>query len=289
MRERLFTTPPLTIIGCWMQRITPCTWSNQSPPALTRWSGLTRPSTSRSPVAPVALLLTVLSSLGCQPLQTARPADPRQTLDQYRRALASDNAQAAYDLLSPDAQTSVPRELFSNIWGSTKEERAEQQTQLATLDNQRTPLDRPGARLIPLLRLSMSGGSLVPSELQLSAGPTGVWRVASPELAPLATTTPEGALRALLEALDGRNLALMLRLLSPATRQAVEDELQERADRLRAALAAGLSTPADSSRPTTVGPPRLEITGSRARLQYDQRFFIELVHEKDGWRVRDMN
>lgn len=289
MRERLFTTAPLTIIGCWMQRTMPRTWSNQSPHALARTAGLMRQPTPRSPVMLPALLLCVMTALGCQPLQMVRPADPRQTLDQYRRALASDNAQAAYDLLSPDAQTSVPRELFTNVWGSTKEERAEQQTQLATLDSQRGHPDRQGARLIPLLRLSMSGGSLVPSELQLSAGPTGVWRVASPELAPLATTTPEGALRALLEALDGRNLALMLRLLSPATRQAVEDELQERAERLRAALAAGLGAPSEPSRPNTSSLPRLELTGNRARLQYDPRFFIELVREKDGWRVRDMN
>lgn len=289
MRERLFTTAPLTIIGCLMQRTMPRTWSNQSPHALARTAGLTRPPTARSPLMLGALLLGVMTALGCHPLQRVRPADPRQTLDQYRRALASDNAQAAYDLLSPDAQTSVPRELFTNVWGSTKEERADQQTQLATLDSQRGHPDRQGARLIPLLRLSMSGGGLVPSELQLSAGPTGVWRVASPELAPLATTTPEGALRALLEALDGRNLALMLRLLSPATRQAVEDELQERAERLRAALAAGLGANSEPNRPNTSSLPRLELTGNRARLQYDQRFFIELVREKDGWRVRDMN
>lgn len=237
--------------------------------------------------------MLALAPPGCQHLRGPYRADPQPTVSAYQRSLADDNPQAAYALLSPAAQAALPRERFTTLWGTTRLERADQREQLATLMSPRP--NRPAARLIPQLTLSIAADSLVRSELQLAANSGGAWRITTPELSPVATATPEAALRALLDAIDGRNLALLLRLLSPATRQAVEDELQERAERLRAALAGAGSKAKETSHPAAGSPPsgptspRIEISGDRARLQYDQRYFIDLIREKDGWRIRDMN
>lgn len=274
-------------------------WSNQSlrpsAPRLGR-GGVCTPCWHLAP----ALLLALLPTGGCQTQHRVRPADPRQLLTSYQRSIAQNNPQLAYELLTPDLQTALPRDVFTTLWGSTQGERADQRAQLAALGSQPDRPELAAAKLTRLLRVNISGEGLVRSELQLAADPGGAWRITTPELSPTATATPEAALHGLLEALDRRSLALLLRLLRPATRQAVEDELNERAERLRAALAGRLTHPSPPGSPTPSAPttspspsplqlPHLELVGDRARLQYDPRFFIELVRDKDGWRIRDMN
>lgn len=275
-----------------MSALTPSDWSNQS---LEPEASVSRPDRRRAlgDVRRILVLFLGLTAVGCPPLRGPHRADPQPTVSAYQRSLEDDNPQAAYALLSPAAQAALPRERFTTLWGTTRVERADQREQLATLLSPRP--NRPAARLFPQLTLSIAADSLVRSELQLAENSSGAWRITTPELSPVATATPEAALRALLDAIDGRNLALLLRLLSPATRQAVEDELQERAERLRAALAGAGSRPKETSPPAAGSPPsgptspRIEISGDRARLQYDQRYFIDLIREKDGWRIRDMN
>lgn len=306
MRERLFTTVPLTIIGSWMSARWPASWSNQSlVPAQQVASRISRLAPQRGRAKRVAFL--GLALLGCQPIRGPHPADPRQTIAAYQRALTQDSPQTAYALLTPETQAALTRDRFVTLWGATAVERAEQREQLAAMSN--SSASRSGSPLIPRLGLSLASDGLVRSELRLVADPRGTWRIAAPELTPVATATPEAAVRTLLDAIDGRNLGLLLRLLSAPTRQAVEEELQERAERLRAALAKGISTTVEPVPPTepkrqppgsatpgsspttgaTAPVPRIEVTGDRARLQYDPRFFIELIREKDGWRIRDMN
>jgi multisubunit Na+/H+ antiporter MnhB subunit len=79
-------------------------------------------------------------------------------------------------------------------------ERADQREQLSTLMSPRP--NRPAARLIPQLTLSIAADSLIRSDLQLAANSDGAWRITTPELSPVATATPEAALRALLDAIE---------------------------------------------------------------------------------------
>ena len=85
--------------------------------------------------------------------------------------------------------------------------------------------------------------------------------------------TPQEALRLLLLAAEQRNFSALLRILSSEQRQALEAQLSERIERLRAALLR----------------PSIEVSGDRARIEYDPRFFIELTREGGSWRVTDLN
>ena len=146
-------------------------------------------------------------------------------------------------------------------------------------------------------RLRVSGPGSAPAELVLATDRQGLWRVAHAELSAPDASTPEAALRGLLAAMEQRSFSALFRLLSAKTRQAVEEELQERALRLRSALQAaptvnletrsmGTSSSISSS---SLSGIRVEVRGNQARIQYDSRFFIELVREPEGWRIRDMN
>jgi hypothetical protein len=160
-------------------------------------------------------------------------------------------------------------EQFSKQWQAMPQERAVQATQLRTL------LD--GSSLQAGLRRSASyalptGGQLllVPVSQQSSAR----WVLTDGDLQTLVAKTPEAALRQLIVAVEQRNYAALLRLLTASERQSLESELRERLDRLRATMAK---------------QPPLEVTGDRARLLYDPRFFIELKREADGWRISEFN
>ena len=109
----------------------------------------------------------------------------------------------------------------------------------------------------------------------------------APELAPF-HHPPRGSARTPC-ADDGRNLALRLRLLSPAThgkpsKTSCKSELSGLLPPSQQAL-----SPSEPSRPNTSSLPRLELTGNRARRLPTRASSPELVREKDGWRVRDMN
>jgi hypothetical protein len=104
------------------------------------------------------------------------------------------------------------------------------------------------------------------------------WQIAEPDLAVVHAETPEQLLHLLVEAVEQRNYFALLRLLSTSERKALEAELRERVERLRNSLARSRQT-----------APPIEVHGDRAHYQYDPRFFVDLVRERDGWRVLDLN
>ena len=198
----------------------------------------------------------------------ALPAS-RSALTGYLDALRKDHPAAAYGLLSTSLKQSLSIEQFSKQWQAMPQERAVQAAQLRTL------LD--GSSLQAALRRSASyalptGGQLllVPVSQQSSAR----WVLTDGDLQTLVAKTPEAALRQLIVAVEQRNYSALLRLLTASERQSLESELRERLDRLRATMAK---------------QPPVEVTGDRARLLYDPRFFIELKREADGWRISEFN
>lgn len=209
---------------------------------------------------------TVLSAVGC-----ARPQpDPAlQTIRSYQQALIKDDAQAAYALLSPSLQQGLPREQFEQLWQQQRPERLEQARQLGQL------LGGGGRKLGHPPGLSARALLTLPQGTQLAVVPAGsAWRVAEPDLQQVRARSPEEALQLLLVAVEQRSYPALLRLLSASERQALEAELRERVERLRSTLSKGQP---------------VEVSGDRARLQYDPRFFIDLKREPDGWRVLDFN
>lgn len=221
---------------------------------------------SRSVLGALAVAV-VASGAGC-----ARPQpDPAlQAIRSYQQALVKDDAQAAYALLSPSLAQGLPREQFDQLWQQQRPERLEQARQLGQLLDKGSggkPGRLPGLGARALLTL--------PQGTQLTVVPAGgAWRVAEPDLQQVRARTPEEALQLLLLAVEQRSYPALLRLLSASERQALEAELRERADRLRSTLSKGQP---------------VDVSGDRARLQYDPRFFIDLKREPDGWRVLDFN
>lgn len=208
----------------------------------------------------------VLSAGGC-----ARPQpDPAlQAIRSYQQALMRDDAQAAYALLSPSLQQGLPREQFDQLWQQQRPERLEQAQKLGQL------LDKRGGKLGRPPGLGSRAVLTLPQGTQLAMVPvSGAWRVAEPDLQQARARTPEEALQLLLLAIEQRSYPALLRLLSASERQALEAELRERVERLRSTLSKGQP---------------VEVSGDRARVQYDPRFFIDLKREPDGWRILDFN
>lgn len=193
----------------------------------------------------------------------------RGALAAYLEVLRKDDSDAAYGLLSSSLKQSIPKEQFLKQWQTMPQERAAQAAQLRALldsSSMQDGLRRSASYALP------TGGQLllVPVSQQSSAR----WVLTDGDLQTLVAKTPEAALRQLIVAVEQRNYSALLRLLTSSERQSLEAELRERLDRLRATMAK---------------QPSLEVTGDRARLLYDPRFFIELKREPDGWRISEFN
>jgi hypothetical protein len=250
----------------------------------------------RLPPGPLGIglgLVMCLSLGGCAGLKHSGEAEPRraekaplpeETLAAYRAALERDDPQAAYRLLSPTVQQHIPYEKWAERWRETPAERAAQLKSL--LDASNTPaaaraITLQAAIALPqgtvLLLAPSTPGRLADRGLgRRSYSRSGDWQVADPDLAAVHAETPERVLHLLIEAVEQRNYFALLRLLSTTERKALEAELRERVERLRTSLSKSKA-------------PAIEVHGDRAHYQYDPRFFVDLVRERDGWRVLDLN
>ncbi len=208
-------------------------------------------------------LLCSLTGLGCATKPKAHADD---TLRRYVQAIGRDDSRAAYQLLGPTVTARLTVEDFDKQWREHHKELAEQKRQIETqLGSKSTLLHEEAVLRLP-------HGSVI--RLLAEAKTTGTaWRLADANLQRVTAPTPQDVLRLLLLAAEQRNFPALLRLLSADERRALEAQLTERIDRLRAALV----------RPT------IEIHGNRAKIEYDPRFFIELVREGDSWRIADLN
>ena len=213
--------------------------------------------------ATLSAVVGVLLSAGCGGSSAGTAKD---TLRSYASALAKDDARAAYLLLSPSLRLSLSAEEFEKQWREHRVERAEQRQQLmALLSSQRS-------ELIETAELRLVHGSMV--KLTAEAQPLQrAWQLSDANLRAVVAPTPQDVLKLLLFAVEQRNYQALLRLLSTSERLALEAQLTERLERLRAALV----------------KPTIEIKGDRARIEYDPRFFIELVREGNSWRIADLN
>lgn len=217
-----------------------------------------------SPRAFLFALMGVLAQGGC-----GLPAriSQRQFLTQVTQSLEQGDPQRAYRLLDAPTRRTLPYPDFAALFLATQTERRERARAL----HRQVKVRSPGNALA---MLSLGDGTRV--EMQEERGG---WRLTDLGAVTVCPQTPEEAMRLLLAAAEGRSYAAVMRLFSPSQRQAIEAELRERIERLRAAL--------QRKQP-------LEARGDRIRLQYDPRFFIELQRETSqagatGWRVIDLN
>lgn len=273
----------------------------------------------------VLIALIALLGPGCAPRVRAADLDAKQasgapakpaakaplptdTITAYREALERDDAAAAYRLLSPSVQQQLSLEKWSARWKETPLERAAQRKLLLeTRTSSGGSIAMQAAIALPQgTELLMAPATSSPAKPSPSANRAAAarstsslsrplhrstdWQVADPDLAAVHAETPEQVLHLLIEAVEQRNYFALLRLLSTTERKVLETELRERIDRLRNSLARK-KPPTNPTNPAIPGPaiPGLEVHGDRAHYQYDPRFFVDLVRERDGWRVLDLN
>lgn len=200
-------------------------------------------------------ILAVLTISGCA--SATRVGHPDHVLQRYVEALESSPAEA-YELLSRSQRHRLTPEEFQQ---ASQEYSDEVQAQVRQL---RLQLAEP----IPVhAEVRLSSGEVVTLVLE-----GGHWRIADGASGAVALASPLQTVRALRRALQRRSYQSLLRVLSREARSQVEDELTR--------ITEGLDNEEDL---------RIEVTGNRARVVYDDNHFVELVREDGLWVVVDMN
>jgi len=183
--------------------------------------------------------------------------DPKAAADEYARAAARGDANAIYAMMTTSSQEAYGRNDIKRI---VSEQRAE-------LAEQAKGITARAARTSATARLRYADGE----EAQLELANDRFWVTAAGTL-PGGARTTEQALDQLRRVLARRSYAGLMRVLSPATRTAIERDLR--------ALVEGLE------RPETL---HIEVTGDIASVSVPQGHSVKLKRENGIWRVDDFD
>lgn len=202
------------------------------------------------------LLLLVPFVAGC--LGRAVP-DPRDAAAAYASAAAKGDADALYDMMTTSAQRTRTRAEVKKL---VAEERGELADAAKSLGK-----DAKDTRVEATARLRYEDGE----EAQLDLRGGRFWVSAAGAL-PGGSRTPEQALEQLRRVLARRSYAGLMRMLTPQTRAAIEQDLRT--------LVTGLE------RPDTL---RVEVTGDGATVSVPGGHSVKLKREAGVWRVDDFD
>lgn len=203
----------------------------------------------------LALAATALAALGCG---ASSIPDPKDAIAAYADAAGRGDAEAIYAMMSDAGRRSLSREEVRRVVG---DERAE-------LKDQARALVAPGVVIKARARVRYADGE----DASLELDERGVFRVAGADALPVGARTPEQALEALRRVLARRSYAGLMRVLSPATRSAIENDLR--------GLVVGLEH-----------PEGLEVTvaGDAATVQIPGGHEVKLKREAGVWHVEDFD
>ncbi len=179
--------------------------------------------------------------------------DPQIALERYVEAVGRGDADATYGMLSSTAQRSLGK-------GEVKRLLREQSGEFADLSKA-----LQGAQPHVSARARFEDGEQVYFELE-----HGHFLVSSADLLPGGSPRPEEALDRLRRALARKSYHGLMRVLTPATREAVEAEVR--------ALVAGLARPDALT---------LRVTGDTATVAIPGGHSAKLRRERGLWRVSD--
>lgn len=183
--------------------------------------------------------------------------DPRSAADDYANAAARGDSEAIYDMMTTSAQKSRSREDVKRL---VTEQRAE-------LADQAKALTAKGARVEATARLRYDDGE----EAQLELREGRFWITSSGAL-PGGSRTPEQALDQLRRVLARRSYQGLMRVLTPSTRAAVEQDLRS--------LVEGLE------HPETL---HVQVTGETANVTIPGGHSVKLKRDAGVWRVEDFD
>lgn len=206
---------------------------------------------------PRLLALTLaLSAAGCG---ASSLPDPRETVQAYATAAARGDADAIYALLSEKGQTSLSREEVRRM---VREEKGE-------LADQAKSLGAAGVVVKTRAQVRYPDGEIATLEYDPASR---AFRISAADALPAGARTPEQALEQLRRVLARRSYAGLMRVLTPATRSAIESDLRS--------LVEGLEQPEGLE---------VNVSGDSATVQVPGGHEIKLRREAGVWRVEDFD
>jgi hypothetical protein len=183
--------------------------------------------------------------------------DPHAAAAAYADAAARGDADALYTMMT--ASSRQARSL-SDLQKMVAEERSE-------LADQARDLSRPDVRVEATARLRYADGEEAALELR-----EGRYWVTAAGALPGGARTPEEALEQLRRVLARRSYAGLMRVLSPATRTAVENDMRSLVD--------GLTEP---------GTLSVQVTGDSAVVPVPGGHQVKLKRDGGVWRIDDFD
>jgi hypothetical protein len=200
------------------------------------------------------LLLVAIGSVGC--VRSSVP-DPRDAAKEYAEAAQRGDADAIYEMMSESARKSRSRDDVRKIVADERSELAEQAKSISARD----------ARVEATARLRYEDGEETALDLR-----EGRFWVTSAGALPGGARTPEEALDQLRRVVARRSYAGLMRILSPATRAAIEQDLRS--------LVTGLE------RPETLS---VQVNGDNAQVTIPGGHHVHLLREGGVWRIDDFD
>jgi hypothetical protein len=188
---------------------------------------------------------------------SAAMPDPAAALSAYADAAAKGDAKAIHSMLTDEAKRQLSPEEVARL---VADERAE-------LSEQAQALRGSGNAVRARARLRYADGEVTTLELE-----RGEFRVAAADALPVGARTPVEALAALRRVLARRSYAGLMRVLSPATRAAIESDLRQ--------LVEGLERPEGLE---------VHVAGDAATVQIPGGHEVRLRREAGLWRVDDFD
>ena len=183
--------------------------------------------------------------------------DPKSAADDYAAAAARGDADAIYEMMTTSAQKSRSRDDVRRLVNEQRGELSEQAKLVTARD----------ARVEATARLRYEDGE----EAQLELRDGRFWITSSGAL-PGGSRTPEQALDQLRRVLARRSYAGLMRVLTPSTRAAIEQDLRS--------LVSGLE------RPETL---HVQVTGDAAVVTVPSGHTVKLKRDGGVWRVDDFD
>lgn len=183
--------------------------------------------------------------------------DPNEAARAYADAAGRADADALYELLSEEGKGVLTRDEVKKLVADQKTELAERGKALSS----------PGVRVKTQARVKYGDGEEAALAIE-----DGEFRVSAADALPAEAHTPAQALDQLRRVLARRSYAGLIRVLSPRTRAAVEEDIKS--------LVEGLEEPEGLD---------VEITGDTAVVNVPGGHFVRLRRDGGVWHIEDFD
>lgn len=224
-------------------------------PALRSAPFLYYPPLVRRPLPLLLAFACVFPALGCG---AGSLPDPRRAVSAYAEAAARGDADAIYEMMSEKSRRSLSLEEVRKIVADEKAELADQSKAVTA----------QGVVVKSRARVKFADGE----DATLVVDEQGSFRIATADALPAGARTPEQALEQLRRVLARRSYAGLMRVLSPATRSAIEADLR--------GLVLGLEHPEGLE---------VNVAGDAATVQIPGGHEVKLRREAGVWHVEDFD